>query len=558
VRTIFLIAMLAGVFVGAAATEAQTVSVEVPASPNARAGAAVDAQGSLYFTNDNLGIITKITAGVVGTFASGFQHPSGLAFDARGNLYVSDSGAVSKVTPGGAVSSYYTPTGTFVGSTGTPQAAGPITLDGAGNLYFCTHNAGFNIVIAKVTPTGDVSSFSADPETSESCAAIAADPNGNIYYVVNGVNFSTAHYEAYIMKVTSAGVASKFALGTFPQVLSVNPPSAAAGPLTIDGNGNLYVYRYYDFAAGSPSIVRIAPDGSLSQSYDTPMLGRPNALAFDDTGTLYAADMGSNAIERIVLPTSLLSAVLPGARSVQSGVVATVFATILNAGNTALAGCRVRLPGLTSSALTLDYWPTDAVTNQVVGARDQPVSIPANGSQSFVLGFSTSSAAMIFNAQTLLFGCDGVSPAPITVGVNTVDLSFSAAPVTDVIVLSATASGDGIINVPFPSGNGGAFALATANVGAAGPLSVTADTGAATLPVTMLICQSNPSTGACLSTPANTVPVTFAAGVTSTFSIFVKASASVPFDPGASRIFVRFKDSDGASHGSTSVAVRTQ
>jgi hypothetical protein len=154
--------------------------------------------------------------------------------------------------------------------------------------------------------------------------------------------------------------------------------------------------------------------------------------------------------------------------------------------------------------------------------------------------------------------CDTTSPGPVTVGVNTVDLVFSATPVTDVIVQSATASGDGIVNVPFPSSNGEAFALATANVGAAGTLTASADTGAATLPVTVLLCQSNPSTGACLSTQASTVPVNFAAASTATFSIFVKASADVAFNPGASRIFVRFKDGGGVSHGSTSVAVRTQ
>jgi len=37
----------------------------------------------------------------------------------------------------------------------------------------------------------------------------------------------------------------------------------------------------------------------------------------------------------------------------------------------------------------------------------------------------------------------------------------------------------------------------------------------------------------------------------------VAASSAIPFDPAGARIFVRFKDASGASHGSTCVAVET-
>ena len=47
------------------------------------------------------------------------------------------------------------------------------------------------------------------------------------------------------------------------------------------------------------------------------------------------------------------------------------------------------------------------------------------------------------------------------------------------------------------------------------------------------------------------------ADATPTFGIFVQGG-NVSFDPAANRIFVRFKDSDKVTPGSTSVAVRTQ
>jgi hypothetical protein len=48
------------------------------------------------------------------------------------------------------------------------------------------------------------------------------------------------------------------------------------------------------------------------------------------------------------------------------------------------------------------------------------------------------------------------------------------------------------------------------------------------------------------------------ANVTPTFGIFAQGHGTVPFDPAANGIFVRFKAGGGVTRGSTSVAVRTQ
>ncbi len=126
----------------------------------------------------------------------------------------------------------------------------------------------------------------------------------------------------------------------------------------------------------------------------------------------------------------------------------------------------------------------------------------------------------------------------------------------DLIVEAATPSGDGILAVA----GSGAFALATANVGAAAPLTATADTGDATLPLALTLCQTDPATGHCVdpAAPAASVTVDITAGATPTFAIFATASGAVPFDPATNRIFVRFRDAGGAVHGLTSVAVWTQ
>ena len=255
--------------------------------------------------------------------------------------------------------------------------------------------------------------------------------------------------------------------------------------------------------------------------------------------------------------SALLAATLPGGRSVQLGAPATVFATMLNTGTAALNNCRVVLPAPVPQGLAMTFQTTDPRTNTPTGQPNQPVTIPGHdGAQTFVLAFQ-SSAAQLLSAQPVGFNCDGTPPAPAATGIDTVDLDFTTGPVTDIIALAATASNNGIVTVPYSQSGYGAFALATVNAGAAGSLTVSADTGGFTLPVGMSICATNAATAQCLAPPAASVPVTIAAGATPTFSVFAKATASIALTPGASRIYVRFTDSSGVSHGSTSVAVVT-
>ena len=100
--------------------------------------------------------------------------------------------------------------------------------------------------------------------------------------------------------------------------------------------------------------------------------------------------------------------------------------------------------------------------------------------------------------------------------------------------------------------------MATVNVGASGSITASADTGSAALPVNIFLCQTNPATGQCISAIGPSVITQINANATPTFGIFVQGNGTVPFDPAANRIFVRFKDGGNVTRGSTSVAVRTQ
>ncbi|MEI9988367.1 MAG: hypothetical protein WDN69_37870 [Aliidongia sp.] len=132
---------------------------------------------------------------------------------------------------------------------------------------------------------------------------------------------------------------------------------------------------------------------------------------------------------------------------------------------------------------------------------------------------------------------------------------MSTTPVADIIALAATLSNDGIVDVP--NRGAAAFAVATTNLGATATITVTVDTGTADLPLSATICQSDPSPGASLGAPANSVTLSDTGGMTPTFSIFLQSNGPITFAPASSRVFVRFEDADGNLHGSTSVAIET-
>jgi hypothetical protein len=255
----------------------------------------------------------------------------------------------------------------------------------------------------------------------------------------------------------------------------------------------------------------------------------------------------------------LVSSVLPGGRSVEVNTVATIFASMINTGSTALSGCQIGLPASAPAGLTMTYQTTNPATNAPTGTPNTPVTIAGNdGLQTFLLAFS-STVPVQAPGLALNFVCTGVEPATTVAGVNTVDLLFSASAIPDVIALSATASNNGIVTVPFSTGGAGAFAVASENIGIDGMITATADTGSATLPLAITVCETVPATGQCMAAPAPSVTLDFMQGppFAPTFSIFITATAAVPFNPAASRIFLRFTDASGVSHGSTSVAVET-
>jgi len=256
----------------------------------------------------------------------------------------------------------------------------------------------------------------------------------------------------------------------------------------------------------------------------------------------------------IATPTTLVASLLPSSRAVLVGTPATFFAAIVNSGTNPALQVGIALASIQSQAL-LTFNATDCATNAVTGGDNVRVDIAPGDQACFVVTLTPTQA---FGPVEVSFSFAGLNTAPVAtlVGLNTLQLLASTTPVPDIVALAATTSGDGIVTLPGPSGSG-AFSVATFNVGAPGSIDATANTHGVGLPLTLLICESNPVTAACLGGPAPGVTTQMNSGQASTFSIFVFGSGSVAFDPANHRIFVEFRFG-GVVVGRTSVAVRTQ
>lgn len=174
---------------------------------------ALDREGNLYVADVGNTAIRKITpAGVVSTFAgqirspaivdgvgpaARFASPTGIATDAAGNLYVTESTGhtIRKITPDGTVT-------TLAGVAGSPGSTdgsgaearfnGPrgIAVDGAGTLYVADSG---NHTIRQITSAGVVTTLAGQTGASGSAdgrggsarftapAAVAVDPWGNVF-----------------------------------------------------------------------------------------------------------------------------------------------------------------------------------------------------------------------------------------------------------------------------------------------------------------------------------------------------------------------------------------
>jgi YVTN family beta-propeller protein len=516
----------------------------------------------------SLAVVATIgVTGVAGADNAHLDRPGGVGFDSStGRLFVADT-ANQRVQIFDSKSFAYVATIGTTGSIGSDAVH--FDLPGSASVNPATHqlyvadtgNSRVQIfdtgTLALAATLGTSGAAGSDTAHLNQPGDAELDPTTNHILVADTGNqriqvFDTASF-AY---VTTLGVTGSAGSDNthFSQPVTASFDPAANLVLVADAGANDRV-QVFD-AMTYTYVLTLGTVGSGGPA--NTQFASPQGIATDPAHRRIFIGDGANDRVQVfaTAPTVTVASVLPGSRSVQLGHPATVFASMLNAGATALADCRIALPVTAPSGLTLSYQTTDPATNALTGTPNAPATIAgANGVQSFLVTLQGTTALSV-SAMPIDFDCLGAAPAAVIPGVDTIDLTLSSTPIADIIALAATPTNNGIIEVP--AGGAAAFAVASANVGAAAPITVTADTGTASLPIGLTLCQSNPATGQCLATPAASVSLNDAVGAAPTFSVFVQTSGAIALDPATARIFVRFKDGSGGLHGSTSVAVETE
>ncbi len=326
---------------------------------------------------------------------------------------------------------------------------------------------------------------------------------------------------------------------SFDTVLAIYGPAGDAKsrtPVRNDDNGAGSGHSRAAFHAESSTTYVIAVDGRTPSDH-----GAVN-LSWS-----FVPDQGT--------PT-LVSAILPGSRSIGIGQTATAFGTVINTGPAATK-CYLQPSIFGTYRGEFDFrvvTPDNAIDPAF--AVNEGVDVPAGGIRSFVFAITP----RLINpgvSVKVLFDCENTRPAPETNGVNSFVLTATTPPGPDMIPIAVTLSGDGIVNIPGNTGTG-LFAASVINIGAAAPITVSADVGGFPLGVDVTVCETNPATGVCLAPAAAAQTRAFATNDIATYVVFARGTQEVPFNPGAHRVVLRFKDAQGGLRGLTSVAVRTQ
>ena len=258
----------------------------------------------------------------------------------------------------------------------------------------------------------------------------------------------------------------------------------------------------------------------------------------------------------------IVASTLPGARSGYiGGPQLTAFLSVVSRATTPAQSCRVTAPG--DAPFTLTYLLLDEA-GEITGGANPLFDIAQGEAMSFLLAMEPTAQTGAGGYDYLpMIECENASLDPI-LGVNSVLLNIGATPTPDILSIASTPSADGVIRIPNP-GAVGLMTAAAVNIGAGDgsgaanevTLTVSADSGAAALPVTIEICQIDAVTAACLAPRAADVTLTMTGSDPLFFAVFVRdtSTGGIAFNPANSRIFLRFADATGTIRSATSAAV---
>jgi mannan endo-1,4-beta-mannosidase len=269
--------------------------------------------GSIYHLSLRPPTQTLLYSGLRGGFkiapdgAISYFYPGGcggLAFDAKGNLFMTAGDKILKFPPGQAEHSVF--------ASGLDRAHA-LTLDPAGNVYFSEWRKledepkdkpdRKDGEIYKITPTGEKTVF---VSPAKYAYGLSSDPQGNIYHNDYGLTNNIYRYQG-----GNAQKKQTFGPVIFGRHTAIDQRGNmfASGMIVLDPKKpnsvkvgeNKWVRDKANTRAG---VFKISPEGGtpeLFSSSDDYVDGHVTGLAFDSAGVLYSADYHDQADYRGVI-----------------------------------------------------------------------------------------------------------------------------------------------------------------------------------------------------------------------------------------------------------------
>ena len=319
-------------------------------------GAAVNANGDLYYSDSNNCVVREIVGGVVKTIAgtgackytgdngpatsATLNFPQGIAFDGSGNLFIADAGnnVVRRVDANGTITTYAgNGTAGFSGDGGAATSAElnfpeSAALDTAGNLFIA--DPGNNRirrvdvgtkVITTIAGTG-VQSYSGDggPATAATLGqpdGVAVDTAGNIYIadttntVIREISSASSPAPGIITTIIGNNTFGFSGDGGPAFNAEITNP---AGMFVDSVTGNVY---FADYWANRIRLYNPANNKQISTVIGSGQVGDgaaatsasmyfPRTPGLDSQGNLFIVDAENNRIRKVSVADQTISTVV--------------------------------------------------------------------------------------------------------------------------------------------------------------------------------------------------------------------------------------------------------